>query len=255
LHSLADICNYANPVKQSDSRLFVRFFLSLIRTASVLTGLVAVCILLWWAAAPPAADAWRGIQGSTPAGGWSLDRLVTDALACVALIVGLCLAAATALTVLSAVLTTVRPSLSAVLPTWAPLRWRRIVIALCGLAVTTPVLTGPAFASDGDTSTCAVACPAPVLGLTLPDLPVSRSHHRVEVRPSRPTDDTPVRTIRVRPGDSLWTITATSAPPGTPDAAIAADVSALYATNREVIGPDPDLIYPGTTLTFPGDPS
>ena len=48
----------------------------------------------------------------------------------------------------------------------------------------------------------------------------------------------------VRPGDTLSGIAAAFGTPG--------GWPALYAANREVIGPDPGLIRPGTTLALPG---
>jgi len=48
----------------------------------------------------------------------------------------------------------------------------------------------------------------------------------------------------VRPGDSLSSIAVARAVPG--------GWQALYAANRRVIGPDPDVIHPGTVLVLPG---
>ncbi|MEE8330445.1 MAG: LysM domain-containing protein [Acidimicrobiia bacterium] len=61
-------------------------------------------------------------------------------------------------------------------------------------------------------------------------------------------------TYVVRPGDSLWAIAcrhlqASGAP--TTDAAIDRMWRTIYAANRQVVGEDPDLIYPGTQLTIP----
>jgi LysM repeat protein len=48
----------------------------------------------------------------------------------------------------------------------------------------------------------------------------------------------------VRPGDSLSSIAAARAVRG--------GWQALYAANRRVVGPDPDVIHPGTVLVLPG---
>lgn len=54
----------------------------------------------------------------------------------------------------------------------------------------------------------------------------------------------------VRPGDSLWTIA--SAVLGTEDPVpVARYWARIHRANREVIGPNPDLIYPGQKLTLP----
>ena len=60
----------------------------------------------------------------------------------------------------------------------------------------------------------------------------------------------------VRPGDSLWSLAARDLPAGSPAALVTARWHAIYAANRSVIGPDPDLIVPGQRLRLPGkDPS
>jgi nucleoid-associated protein YgaU len=65
--------------------------------------------------------------------------------------------------------------------------------------------------------------------------------------PDRPTDSVPApSSLVVRPGDSLWAIATRT---GTAD--IPAAVGAWYRANRDVIGPDPDLIVPGQHLREP----
>ena len=55
----------------------------------------------------------------------------------------------------------------------------------------------------------------------------------------------------VRSGDSLWSITAGLLPAGAPDRAVDAGWRVLHAANRTQVGPDPDLIRPGTRLVVP----
>lgn len=57
--------------------------------------------------------------------------------------------------------------------------------------------------------------------------------------------------VVVRPGDTLWAIAARSLPPGATDSEIADACAAWYATNRAVIGDDPNLIHPQQSLTPP----
>lgn len=64
--------------------------------------------------------------------------------------------------------------------------------------------------------------------------------------------DEPVRARRhvVVPGDTLWSLTRGWLD-DPDDAAVAAAWPALYDANRDVVGPDPDLIHPGQELTVP----
>jgi nucleoid-associated protein YgaU len=57
--------------------------------------------------------------------------------------------------------------------------------------------------------------------------------------------------VAVRPGDSLWSITAGLLPAGAPDRAVDAGWRLLHAANRTRVGPDPDLVRPGTRLVVP----
>ena len=53
-------------------------------------------------------------------------------------------------------------------------------------------------------------------------------------------------------GDSLWSIAADLAGSRASPQHIATCVDELYELNLHTIGPDPDLIVPGTVLTTPG---
>jgi resuscitation-promoting factor RpfA len=57
--------------------------------------------------------------------------------------------------------------------------------------------------------------------------------------------------VTVVPGDCLWTIAATHLGRSDSSAEIAAAWPRWYAANRRVIGPDPDLLLPGTVLRAP----
>ena len=56
----------------------------------------------------------------------------------------------------------------------------------------------------------------------------------------------------VSSGESLWSITASLLGPDATTQAISAQWPLLYEANADLIGPHPDLIYPGTVLTLPG---
>ena len=65
------------------------------------------------------------------------------------------------------------------------------------------------------------------------------------------TPDGPT-SVTVRPGDTLWSITA-AALRSTDDVRIAAAWPRLYEANAGAIGPDPSLLRPGQVLTIPED--
>ena len=66
----------------------------------------------------------------------------------------------------------------------------------------------------------------------------------VNAVPASTTTAQPAPRCVVRPGDSLSSIAVARAVRG--------GWQALYAANRRVIGPDPDVIHPGTVLVLPG---
>ncbi|MEO6513036.1 MAG: LysM domain-containing protein, partial [Nocardioides sp.] len=121
---------------------------------------------------------------------------------------------------------------------------RRAVLLLCGAALTAG-LAGPAGATGG-----APAGPEVLQGLRLPE--------RIGVEPPSPAPRpaavaTPRARQTVRPGDTLWSLSAVRLGADATTAEIAAAWPRLYAANRGVIGPDPAHIEPGQHLTFPAD--
>lgn len=66
---------------------------------------------------------------------------------------------------------------------------------------------------------------------------------------SRPARD---GCVVVRRGDSLWGIAARHLGEGASDAEVAAQWPRWYAANRDVVGPDPDVLRPGQVLRAPG---
>ena len=118
---------------------------------------------------------------------------------------------------------------------------RRALVTLCGVALSGAALVTPAHA-HGDHSS---APRSSLAGLAVPD--------RVS-GPERPRPAAGPHTVVVRPGDTLWAIAARRLPPGATPAAIDRGWRSLYAANRAVIGPDPDLIRAGTGLRLPPVP-
>lgn len=107
------------------------------------------------------------------------------------------------------------------------------------------VLLSPAVATAG--ASLAVPPPLPpsesspaAAELPAPQLPVARVQ-------------TP-RTVTVRPGDSLWAIAAARLGANPAPARVAAAWPRWFATNRAVIGADPDHLVPGEVLKAPEGP-
>ena len=61
--------------------------------------------------------------------------------------------------------------------------------------------------------------------------------------------------VVVDPGDSLWSISTEVLRPNATPQQIAAGAERIYALNREQIGPDPNLIFPGQRLLVPSSAS
>lgn len=88
------------------------------------------------------------------------------------------------------------------------------------------------------------AKPAPTGSAALPEAePASAT--------AEPTAMAATSGVIVRPGDSLWSIAAAQLPAGAAAARIDATWRAWYRANRDVVGPDPNLIVPGQVLLAP----
>jgi hypothetical protein len=119
---------------------------------------------------------------------------------------------------------------------------RRIVLAACGVALTSTIATQATADPTAPPAPTAVqhSGTAGLAGLSLPDR-VTATH-----RPGRLGPTVPVVT-----GDSLWAIAERSLPPDASDYQVTVAWRALYRANVEAIGTDPDLIFPGTRLRLP----
>ena len=110
-------------------------------------------------------------------------------------------------------------------PCGLPAPVRRLVLVACGVALSGSLAAG-AQAGPGAPQDDGGALP-------VPDRAVTADH------------------VVVLPGDSLWSIAADSLPAGASDARVAERWPRIYALNRTVIGPDPDLIQPAQRLALP----
>jgi hypothetical protein len=186
-------------------------------------------------------------SGSGPSGGWTLGQLVVAAAIYFAWVAFILLVVTTAVTVLLVPAQRMFAATPRVAWLGGPLWWRRAVLGACGLSLVSPVAATAAPASGSHLHCRAVACSVgsvssfPLSGLQLPDLP-----------DTAPQADRSGSVRIVRPGDSLWRIASDALPPSASTSTICRRVETWYAANRAVIGPDPDLIFPGTELTQPG---
>ena len=88
--------------------------------------------------------------------------------------------------------------------------------------------------------------PIAVDGLTVPERP----YGGVRTPPTGRATGHP-GTYQVAAGDSLWSIAAEALPRPADDRVVARAWPRLYRLNRDRVGPDPDVIHPGTTLRLP----
>lgn len=126
---------------------------------------------------------------------------------------------------------------------------RRLVLTACGVAVVAGV-SAPAVARDSTS----------LNGLPLPDRAVGVGTVS-DPSPREATDAGGVQLsaagpslLRVRAGDSLWSLAASQLGPDASLADIDAQWRRLYARNRPLVGADPDLIRPGQRLVAPTRP-
>lgn len=127
---------------------------------------------------------------------------------------------------------------------------RRAVLVACGVGVAA-ALSSPAGASSGPADRAAAGGPggpiAALSGLAYPD----RAEDTPRPPGAEPTRGTARERVVVVAGDTLWHIAEQSLPPGANNARIDARWREIHARNRAVLGPDPDLIHPGTVLRVP----
>jgi nucleoid-associated protein YgaU len=116
-----------------------------------------------------------------------------------------------------------------------------------GSRSTTGPIAGATAISTG--SIPADATPRPPVVGTTPEPPV------VGTTPGPPLDPAPDRpapsSVLVKPGDSLWLLTAQRLGPTATDDQIVVAWPYWYRQNRSVIGRDPNLLQPGQRLVVP----
>jgi hypothetical protein len=217
--------------------------MTVLRAIGLALAAALVSIALWQIAAPPL----RRLQALADLETQPFGQLVTTLAAAALLACWGWFVLASAPLLLRVVVATVGTSDGVPSEGWSgglaeracPRLTRWLLLAALGVsaAATTAV---PAAANPVGGTGSHSAGPSPVLtGLALPDrLPTA---HRAR----------PPVTIVVRSGDCLWTIAEQLLPGSAADAAISAAWHRIDRANRTRIGPDPDLILPGTRLRVP----
>jgi LysM repeat protein len=123
---------------------------------------------------------------------------------------------------------------------------RRLVLAACGVALASG-LVSPAHADSREHGHHRHGLGA-LQGLPLPERAVAPP------RRGPGTHLRPHRVVSVQPGDTLWAIAERDLPADALAGEVASRWHAIYAANRLVIGPDPDVIRPGQRLRLPALP-
>lgn len=131
-----------------------------------------------------------------------------------------------------------------------PAGLRRALLTACGVALVSTTPLGPVTAdtSVGLPPTPPGTTPSTLEGLPLPD--------RATARTPAPAPSPAQGTLLVESGDTLWAIARDRLSPSASDAEITQAWHRIWTDNRNAIGPDPDLILPGTVLhlTDPKEP-
>lgn len=170
----------------------------------------------------------------------------------VAGICGIALLTATGIWTLGVVLALAESLLGGRAARWAhrapcPSFVRALALGTLGasLAVGGTAVADPPQGAGAASSAPATGRLAALSGLPLPDRVATTppATARTVARPAPAV-------VRVRPGDTLWSIAACRLPPAAPAAAIDAAWRRIAAANRDTV-PDPDLILPGTALRVP----
>src|SRR3954469_2297641 len=127
---------------------------------------------------------------------------------------------------------------------------RRALPVVVGASGAAAVCLAPAVAYADTPPPVPAATASPLDWPGLAPLAPAPAVHRA-VHREAPKQRHPETRLVVRPGDSLWSLTARQLGPHASTARIAAGWPRLYDANRRVSGADPNLIHPGQRL----DPS
>jgi len=223
------------------------------RLAAGVATLLAALELTWRATGDATEELLSAARAGRLPADMRVDALVQDLASLVFLFAVGVLAVLLALSATNVLLGDRGGRLAALCGRVTPVVCRRLVAACCGVGLAAPVLAAsPALADAGGRHACHASCgPAAVRlgGLELPDLPARSVTTSSAVKAD--ADGTDAVLVVVRAGDSLWRIAERRLPASACDGDVERLTFHLYALNRQAIGDDPDLIFPGTTLIAP----
>lgn len=189
--------------------------------------------------------AWQ--PGTTSSGPDDPTRLVVTAASWAAWALTIYLAVGTGLAAAGYLAATPRPCVR-----FLPRTVRRVVEVAVGASGAAAVCLAPAVAyADAPSPVPATAAsPLDWPGLSPAAAPPAATSPGAALEAARahPHGSTP---WVVRPGDSLWSLTARALGAHATPIQIAAGWPRLYAANRRAIGADPNLIHPGQRLVPP----
>lgn len=141
----------------------------------------------------------------------------------------------------------------------------RLVLLLCGVAISGGI-AAPALATPGPVHLGGQdhSGRISISGLPFPDRATTGSTPHAGAKPhaqphaqSHRHSPAPAqlrrgdRQVVVGPGDSLWSIAESHLPATAGNTEVATAWHAIFALNRDVIGPDPDRVEPGQLLDLP----
>ena len=245
--------------------------LTALASAGALAGALALCT-------PPLAELHGRVAQGEPWSTLPFGLLVTSLAAAVLAVSALWTAAVT----VGIVVEVLTGASSALVRAVTPALVRRAVLVCCGLAVgsagaVSPAAADPPAHTEEAAGVTAHGTGAALAGLPLPDralggaAPLGQQPHdrasgrQVATRraaaggaasvPTRPAladrGSTAPAQWPVQRGDSLWSIAEALLPTAAGPAELDAAWRRIYRANRSVIGDDPDLLVPGTTLRLP----
>lgn len=217
------------------------------------------CLLVWSAVTGAGLALAAGLRSDLrPAPGASLEDLLVAAAAWALCAAALWASAVTGVVALEAARTGAssapgctcgRPAGRAV-----PVVVRRVLLRACGTALSGGLATGLAIAPAPAHSGTQLAPPPP----SGPVAPGPAATHAVPASHLQAADGAGLR-VTTRPGDSLWRVAEARLRAETghepSDAEVAAYWPRIHATNRILLGPDPDFVLPGVPLVLPAVPT